>query len=170
MFAYSVEPHEVYSLDEATGEVVFMASTSNRHLAEALGRGDLWLHGGSPAVHVLRNGRHELLSVCHTKEPDTETYRSYAYTFSSSSPYAITAWSDALPLQGKIQMAIGACRASLQEGVLLHDEEGSMLVVSYGSDDAVMRVAEFELETLLGGMHEIMHMTEMLSDSNAAGP
>ena len=43
---------------------------------------------------------------CHTKEPDTERYTTFAYTFEGEPPFAITSWSRPLLLHGRIQMAM----------------------------------------------------------------
>lgn len=161
---------QVYELDEASGRASAVAATTNTLLAGSIAEGTLWLHGGSCPVPVLRGGMGELLSLCHTKDPDTLAYKTYAYTFSESSPYGITAWSDVLPLQGKIQMAMGAERATRTgDGGLVPDEDGGVLVVSYGSGDEEMRVAEFELERLLVGMHDIAQYAAPLESRGARG-
>jgi len=43
-------------------------------LREALGAGDVWLHGGSAAVAVRRAGQEERIALCHSKEPDSERW------------------------------------------------------------------------------------------------
>lgn len=47
LFAYAVEPHEVYTLDQRTGEADLVASSSNKLLRQAMGRADIWIHGGA---------------------------------------------------------------------------------------------------------------------------
>ena len=150
-------PKQVYRLDEAGGKATLQASTTNEMLSSSIARGDVWLHGGSSAVHVVRGGKPELLSVCHTKLPDTLEYKTYAYTFSRDQPYGITGWSKPLALQGKIQMAMGAELAKRgADGSLVPDPEGGeVLVVSYGKDDEEMRVAELDLKAVLDGMEDI---------------
>ena len=70
-----MEPHLVFRLDAASGAAVPAAETSARVLREALGAGDVWLHGGSAAVAVRRAGQEERIALCHSKEPDSERWR-----------------------------------------------------------------------------------------------
>jgi len=142
-FAYSIEPHEIYHLDMESGDAAHIATTSNKLLQEAISHTDIWLHGGSSAIKVKRNGEEEFLSVCHVKQPDTEIYTTFAYTFSSNPPFHILSWSSKLPLVGRIQMAMSL--------VLLDDK----LIVSYGRDDKEMRVAAFPMNEFLMSLQDI---------------
>jgi hypothetical protein len=81
---------------------------------------------------------------CHTKEPDTERYTTFAYTFEAEPPFAIMSWSRPLLLQGRIQMAMSISVIGITDG-----GEGSAgqagegpadkgtMLVGYGSEDKV---------------------------------
>jgi len=90
------------------GTVLQVATSSNERLRAVIGPGDVWLHGGAAAIRVKRKSRDnvEYLSVCHTKEPDTERYTTFAYTFDGEPPFAISSWSLPLGLRGRIQVSL----------------------------------------------------------------
>jgi hypothetical protein len=92
----------------------------------------------------MHKGTLQYLSLCHTKNPDTELYATYAYTFSATAPYAIKLWSNKLELLGQIQMALSAVRVR-QDAMKgwIQDDAGKWLLVSYGRDDKEMRIAIF---------------------------
>jgi len=73
-FAYTIEPHHIYKLDPGDGSVDLQATSSNQRLREAIGRADIWLHGGAVPIRVLRPGRGaagpEYLSVCVQPLPE----------------------------------------------------------------------------------------------------
>ena len=55
-FAYTLEPHSIYKLNLEDGSSELQVTSSNRRLREAIGRADIWLHGGGAPIRVSRSG------------------------------------------------------------------------------------------------------------------
>ena len=120
-FVYSIHPHVVVQARAADGACVERFVTSSfRPLAVLAASGTHQLHGSATAVLV--NGSY--LALFHTIDADG-MYATMLYTFAADPPFAVTAVSRPLPLQG------GGGR-NFASGLLVW---GSKVVVSYGEDD-----------------------------------
>ena len=119
-FVYSIFPHTVVVARAADGLCVVRYSTSSfAPMAALAATAGLRLHGSGTAVRWGDDGA-SYLATFHTVSESGE-YTSFAYTFDSEPPFAVTAVSRPLPLAGGAR--------SFVSGLALKDDK---VVVTYG--------------------------------------
>ena len=98
-FVYSIYPHSVVLVRAADGSCVQRWSTSSYAPLSALAAtGEVFLHGSASAIPY---GDDTYLALFHSREAGSSgAYTTFAYTFASSPPFAVTAVSRPLPLLG----------------------------------------------------------------------
>jgi len=137
-YVYSIHPHVVVQARSADGECYAppMWSTSTyaplQELAETR-RYDI--HGSATAV--MYNGSY--LALFHTVDA-SDRYQTMAYKFQAEPPFAITAVSRPLPLQG-------AGHKNFASGLVLPPASGKV-IVSYGANDLESRALVMSTEYL----------------------
>ncbi len=143
LYVYSVYPHRVVQVREEDGacHMVGAWTTAYGPFLEATIEADAEIHGSGTATLMRdpRTGEARYVALLHFLTRGEHVYTTMAYTFESRPPFAVTAVSRPLPLQGSTR--------AFASGLLVLPEHDKV-VISYGvaNEEAralVMQTDEF---------------------------